>query len=499
LEARKPFGLLRCTFCERRAATAPVCAEEFRLSRATPEFVLNGERVQLAGGDPSRPLLEWLRQARGLTGTKEGCAEGDCGACTVLLADLAPGGGLRHRPVTSCILPLGAADGCEIVTVEHLRQLYGGALHPVQRALVEHHGSQCGFCTPGFVLALYAHYKSGAPCDRAALCDALAGNLCRCTGYAPILAAGADMHRHAQPETEAAADAACAARLQALPADALQVGERFFAPRTLAALRRWLAAHPDSCILAGGSDLGLLVTKAHQDLDRVVHVGRVPELRLLEESAEQLKIGAAVTYAEAHAALARLHPDLGELVRRIGGAQVRAVGTLGGNLANASPIGDTMPALLALDATLVLERGAQVREVALQDFYRGYRQTVLEPGEFIRSIRIPRLAAGARFAAYKLSRRFDQDISAVCAAFCVAPDGRARFGFGGMAATPARAPRAEAAWPRGVEAACAALGEDFKPISDHRASAWYRLRAAQALLRRFASGARADELLRVRP
>ena len=461
------------------------------------EFFLNGEGVSLAAAHPCRTLLAWLREERRLTGTKEGCAEGDCGACTVALCDRR-----GMRPVASCILPLGAVDGCEVVTVEHLKALHGGELHPAQRAVVECHGSQCGFCTPGFVMALFAHYKNRLSCERNALCDALAGNLCRCTGYAPILAAGEAMHRYALPDRERADDAARTERLRDLPATTLEIergGARFFAPATVAELGRWLLEHPQARILAGGTDLGLLVTKEQRDLDCIAYLGRVAELKELRETPEAIELGAAVTYAEAHGAFARLHPDFGELIRRLGGAQVRAAGTIAGNIVNASPIGDTMPVLLALDACLRLQRGSSSREIPLRNFYTGYRKTILQPGEFIRSIRIPTLAPGARFAAYKLSKRFDQDISGVCAAFHLAPDGSARFGVGGLAATPARAPKAEAAWAQGIEAACSALAEDFRPLSDHRASSWYRLTAARNLLRKFAAGIGARALLEIAP
>ena len=428
----------------------------YRTMRTTIEFLLNGERVSLPGKDARRTVLTWLREERRLTGTKEGCAEGDCGACTAVL------GG---RPVNTCILLVGALDGKALTTVEGL-----GGGHPAQRAMVECHGSQCGFCTPGFVMALYAHYQN----PDGELADALAGNLCRCTGYAPILGAGKRMLEY--PRVEAASPAA-------LPSDGVSTPE-FSAPRNLAELEQALpsGARGDVRLLGGGTDLGLEVTKALKDLGRVVYLGNVAELKQIAQSESEVTFGGAVTLAEAQPYLARLHADIGELVRRFGGAQVRACATLAGNIANASPIGDSMPFLLALDATVVADR-----EVRLADFYRGYRKTALRPGEIIRAIRVPKLKPGARFAAYKISKRFDQDISAVCAAFHVA-GGEARFAFGGMAATPARAPRAEAAFADGVEAACAALAQDFQPISDHRASAWYRLTVAQNLLRKFAAG-----------
>jgi xanthine dehydrogenase small subunit len=420
--------------------------------RATIDFLLNGEPVSLDAAQGTRTLLTWLREERRLTGTKEGCAEGDCGACTVVVDDL---------PVCSCIYPLGCLDGKELTTVEGLDN------HPAQRAMVECHGSQCGFCTPGFVMALYAHYQNPA----APLADALAGNLCRCTGYAPILEAGRRMFDYEARKRRVAAP---------LAAEGVS-HPRFSAPRTLAELERVL--RPEATLLAGGTDLGLLVTKQLRELDNVVYLGNVRELKRIEDRADHIELGAAVTYAEAHDALAALHPDIGELLRRLGGAQVRACGTLAGNIANGSPIGDSMPFLMALGATVITQR----RAIALDAFYTGYRKSALDPAEYIRAVRVPKLAGGARFAVYKVSKRFDQDISAVCAAFHV-NDGKARFAFGGMAATPVRARRAEAAYAQGPHAACAALAADFTPLSDHRGSSWYRITIAQNLLRKFAAG-----------
>jgi xanthine dehydrogenase small subunit len=428
--------------------------------RTTIEFFLNGEHVSLPQAQAGRTVLAWLREERRLTGSKEGCAEGDCGACTAAL---------DARPVNTCILPVGALDGKALVTVEGL-----GGDHPVQRAMAECHGSQCGFCTPGFVMAMYAYYHANSSYERGAFCDALAGNLCRCTGYAPILAAGERMYTYPSPPAAPSGSPS--------PKESLRASG-FAAPRSLDELLAVL--QPGATLLAGGTDLGLQVTKSLRPLENVVYLGNVRELKELKDAQDHVEVGGAVTYAEAFDALAAIHPDIGELLRRLGGAQVRACGTLAGNIANASPIGDSMPVLLALDASLVLRRGKGQRSVALKDFYLGYRKTVLQPAEFISAIRIPKLRPGERFAAYKLSKRFDQDISGVCAAFFSSPSGN-RFAFGGMAATPARALKAEAAYSGGLDAACAALSEDFQPLSDHRASGWYRLTAAQNLLRKFA-------------
>ena len=467
--------------------------------RASIDFVLNGERVTLADEDPTRTVLTWLREQRGLVGTKEGCAEGDCGACTAVIAERSAQG-IRYLPINTCIQCIGTLDGRELVTVEALKPLYEGALHPVQQAMVDCHGSQCGFCTPGFVMALYAQYKSGAPAERQALCDAIAGNLCRCTGYRPILQAGEHARELAQPERDRAEDAARKARLASLPTDATRIsanGKIFFIPTTADELAAFLAEHPDAVILGGGTDLGLLLTKEHRDLPLLVYTGRVAELRKVAQAKDAVEIGGAATYADAYDALAALHADFGELLRRLGAAQIRAAGTLAGNIANGSPIGDSMPLLLVLGAELILQKGSAQRTVALDRFYTGYRKSVLGKGEFIRAVRVPKLGSGARFAAYKLSRRFDQDISTLCAAFHVDAAGQARFAFGGMAATPARAPAAEAVWSTGIEAACAALEKDFQPMSDHRGSAWYRMTAAQNLLRKFHLEAQAKTPTRV--
>ncbi|MGQ0655509.1 MAG: xanthine dehydrogenase small subunit [Betaproteobacteria bacterium] len=455
--------------------------------RQTLDFFLNGERLSLADEDPRRTVLTWLRERQRLAGTKEGCAEGDCGACTAVVAELDPAGRLRYLPVNTCIMCVGALDGRELITVEALRR------HPVQQAMVDCHGSQCGFCTPGFVMALYAHYQADGSAEREALCDAIAGNLCRCTGYRPILEAGEraiGLRGDLKAEHEERR-----AMLASLPATSALV-KGFAIPATADQLADFLARNPHATILAGGTDVGLVITKQHQDLPEVAYTGRVADLKSIDERPAAIEIGGGVTYAQAYAALGAIHPDIGELVRRLGAAQVRATGTLAGNIANGSPIGDSMPVLLALDAVLTLQRGKDTKEVKLAEFYTGYRKSVLQPGELIRSIRVPKLPAGARFAAYKLTKRIDQDISAVCGAF-YADGSTVRFGYGGMAATPARAPKAEAAWPRGLNAACAALAEDFKPMTDQRASSWYRLTTAQNLLRKFHAGIGARALMEV--
>ncbi|GGF05934.1 xanthine dehydrogenase small subunit [Aliidongia dinghuensis] len=458
-------------------------------------FLIDGTVRTLGGFDPTLTVLDYLRGLERRSGTKEGCAEGDCGACTVVLGEPVDGT-VRYRAVNACILFMGAVDGKELVTVESLATADGPA-HPVQQALVDCHGSQCGFCTPGFVMALYALWRQGGRPTRAEIEEALAGNLCRCTGYRPIVAAA--------ERACAAADrceprpVASVAQLAALePAETLAIeqdGRRFLAPTDLNALAELVLAHPDATLLAGGTDVGLWVTKQLRRLDTVIYLGRVAGLADIAVDAAGITIGAAATYTDAMPILTQRHPEMDGLLRRLGSTQVRNAGTIGGNIANGSPIGDSLPALIALGAVLVLRRGSVERELPIEDFFLGYRQTALAAGEFLARIRVPGAGPTTRFRAYKISKRFDQDISAVCGGFAVTlDDGRVadiRLAFGGMAAVPARARQAEQAllgqpWTEAaVAAALPALALDFSPLSDMRASADYRARVAANLLRKF--------------
>jgi xanthine dehydrogenase small subunit len=458
-------------------------------------FRFRGLDIALDAFDPRRTLLDWLREDRRATGTKEGCAEGDCGACTIILRRLV-GGQITHEPVNACILLLGQVDGAEILTVEDLAQ--GGALHPVQQAMVEHHGSQCGFCTPGIVMSLAVLHETGSrPVSRQAVDDALAGNLCRCTGYRPIVdAAFAAME--ARPcligDEIGTRDA-----LAGLVDDRdLFVGDesRFFAaPATLDAACALAQSHPDATILAGATDIGLWITKALRDLPRVIWLGRVAELKSIVETGDHLHLGAMVSHAGAMEHLARLDPDLGELMRRFGSPQVRASGTVGGNIANGSPIGDLAPALIALGARLHLRHGTTTRTLPLEDFFIAYRKQDRLPGELVTGLDVPRPGADVIFRCYKVSKRFDEDISAVMAAFALTISAGkvagARIACGGMAGTPKRALHAEAALagaslddPETWRPALDALALDYDPLTDQRASSAYRRDVARNLLRK---------------
>ncbi len=459
-------------------------------------FLLNGAAVEVRDAAPTTTLLDWLRAERRLTGTKEGCAEGDCGACTVAVREIGPDGRLRTLPLNACIQLLPMMHGREVVTVEALAAP-DGRLHPVQRAMAELHGSQCGFCTPGFVMSLWAGARNGADAEPAALCDLLAGNLCRCTGYGPILAAA----EAALPEGRAdweTPDAAAAERLRALGGArhlAYEAGgRRFLAPTDLDAFAELAAEHPEATILGGATDVGLWVTKDLFDPETILWTGRVAALREIRERGGALEIGAAATYAEAEGAVAAHWPDFARMIRRIGAEQVRAAGTIGGNVANGSPIGDTPPALIAAGATVVLRHGRARRELPLEDFFLDYRKQDRRPGEFVEALRVPLPEEPGRLGCHKVSKRFEQDITAVCGCFDVAVEGgvvtAARLAYGGMAGVPKRARAAEAAlvgrpWTEAtVRAAMAALSDDFAPMTDQRASAEYRMTVARNLLLR---------------
>ncbi len=430
-------------------------------------FLLNGETVQVEA-DPTCTLLDWLRLTGGLTGTKEGCNEGDCGACTVVVQDQE-----GTRALNACLLFLPQLHGKAVRTVEGF-----GGTHPVQQAMIDHHGSQCGFCTPGIVASLVAGQAQG----RTDHDTVLAGNLCRCTGYAPILRA---------------AEASVGTKLPDwLATDALalaQMDTTALHPTTESELALAYAAQPDATLIAGATDVGLWVTKQNRQLGPVIFLNRCAELQEIEDLGDRLKIGAAVTMNRVRQAVEPLHPSYAEMIRRYGSEQVRGAATIGGNIANGSPIGDNPPALIALDATLHLRCGEDRRQMPIADFFLDYGKQDRRRGEFVTAVTLPKSAPGLR--CYKLSKRFDQDISAVCGCFNLTiTDGTVtavRIAFGGMAGIPKLATETMAAllgqpWTeQTIDAACAALTRDFTPLSDMRASAGYRMAAAQGLMRRY--------------
>jgi xanthine dehydrogenase small subunit len=458
----------------------------------TPRILLNGKPTELTGVPPMTTLLDWLRGPAGLVGTKEGCAEGDCGACTIVVEKPRPDGSVERMAINSCLTMIGQVDGLGVRTVEGLLAA-DGALHPVQEALVRSGGTQCGFCTPGFVMSAYAFAAGGEPAETARIHDALAGNLCRCTGYRSIVEAIAAVSPLPRDPVELSADAL--ATVEGATTTFETPARRFDAPRNLAEATTLRAQFPQALLLAGGTDLGLLASRERAVIPHIIYLGRVAELSVIEDGPQALTLGAAVTYARAWDTLVQHYPALAPYLVRLGSRQIRNMGTVGGNLGTASPIGDFLPVLLALDARIRLTSAARgMREVEAAHFFTGYRRSALAADEIIAAVILPKLDADTKFFVDKLSKRYDQDISAVCAAYRLRiADGvmrDVRIAFGGMAATPRRAVRAEAALEgRPVEdgafaTASVVLREEFAPISDWRASGEYRMTAATNLLRR---------------
>jgi len=467
----------------------------------TIRFLLNDRIEEVGACDPTLTVLDYLREQKTMIGTKEGCAEGDCGACTVVMAELHEDG-LRYRSVNSCIQLLASVDGKQLITVENL-QPASDELHPVQQALVDFHGSQCGFCTPGFVMSLFGMYhqdRDKTP-DRNAINEALAGNLCRCTGYAPIMRAAEHSLLAGRTDAFSENEAATIRSLVSINHDDMLAfehkGRLYFSPANIDELCELLSRHPDACMVAGATDVGLWVTKNLQVLPVVIYLGNVRELQemTMDGDSGMLEIGAGVTYTDAMQTICDLYPGFREVMLRLGGLQVRNAGTIGGNIANGSPIGDSPPGLIAANARLVLRSSSGSRDIALEDFFIAYGKQDLRVGECVEKILLPLPGENTKFSTYKLSKRFDQDISAICGAYSLELDGdrvtALRIAYGGLAATPKRASNCEnslvgGAWDQAaVDRAKQALKQDFEPISDMRASAAYRLSAAQNLLQRF--------------
>jgi xanthine dehydrogenase small subunit len=493
-------------------------------------FILDGEFVEIENPDPTRTVLQYLREDLRRVGSKEGCAEGDCGACTVVIGALVDDR-IQFRSVNACIQFLPTLDGKMLFTVESLKTTQG-QLHPVQQSLVDCHASQCGFCTPGFVMSMFALYKTNPNIDRESIDDALSGNLCRCTGYRPIIEACLSMTDYPPQDDsnpllfESASNRSGNISDQEIQAiDQLRQIKRsdgltltidqrhYHAPNSVNELAQIYADSPNAHILAGGTDVGLWVTKQLRQLDDIIYLGHIDELNRIEHTQSFIKIGAAVSLTDAFDALSKHYPELDQLFRRFSSVPVRNAGTLVGNIANGSPIGDSMPALICMGARVTLRQGQQSRDMDLQDFYIDYQKNELQTGEFIEAVLVPVKDKAWQLRSYKLSKRFDQDISAVCAAFSIQlDDGKEhsqehgkivdiRIAFGGMAAIPKRATQAEAIlkgqpWNEAsVHQAMAALSQDFTPLSDMRASQNYRQQTAANLLYRFYLETRQNDAL----
>lgn len=460
------------------------------------QFLLNNTLITENDIDPNLTVLNYLRTRLRRTGTKEGCASGDCGACSVTLGK-AVEGKMQYETVNSCLTLVSTLQGKQLITVEDLKQ--GNQLHPAQQAMVACHGSQCGFCTPGFVMSLFSLQKNRKDWDRHQAEIALAGNLCRCTGYRAIMDAARQVCSQPCHDKFDQTAANVVQRLEALIQPEMQAlsgnGHRCFLPKTPEQLAQIYLEHPNARLVAGGTDLSLHITQQYKPLPILITLEHIEALKVCSEADEHYILGAGASLNQVSEFLAARIPGVSEMLQRFASLQIRHQGTLGGNIANASPIGDASPMLLALNASLQLQRGDRQRNVALDEFFTGYRQTVLQEGEFIRAIKVPKVTASPGFVAWKVSKRLDDDISAVFAAFNITCHhgvvSDARIAFGGMAATPKRASACEQTLmgqPLNavtVAQACAALALDFQPLSDFRASADYRLQVARNLLRRY--------------
>jgi xanthine dehydrogenase small subunit len=451
------------------------------------EFMRRGALVRIEKFAPDTMLLEYLRLTEKSKGTKEGCNEGDCGACTVVLGT-PHNGGVRYQAVNACILLLGQIHGRELITVDDLAR--GGVLHPVQQAMVDAHASQCGFCTPGFVMSLFSLAHESRKVSRQDVVEQIAGNLCRCTGYRPIIDAGlaacdkADDHWHkAQTET-------CAA-LENIKGD-LFVGDAnsfFAAPSNCEALADLCATYPEATIVSGGTDVGLWINKQMRAQSKIIFTGAARDFAQIVDHGDHISIGAGATYDDAFDALEKISQDFSFLLKRIGARQVRASGTIGGNIANGSPIGDMPPALIALDATLHLRIGKTERAMKLEDFFIAYGKQDRKPGELVWCIDVPKTKSNQIFHCAKITKRRDDDISAVMGAFLFTFQNEkitaARIAYGGMAGTPKRAIKTEAALiGKTLREAQHIVLNDYEPLSDMRASAEYRSNVANALLQK---------------
>ena len=476
----------------------------------TVRFVLDGQIVEAQGARRTTTVLDYLREQMHRTGTKEGCAEGDCGACVVMVGALnAAGTGVDYLPVNSCIQLLPTLDGKSVKTVESLQNA-DGTLHPVQEAMVACHGSQCGFCTPGIVMSLVNLVQVNTSPSRQVISDTLSGNLCRCTGYTPILEAAAQACQNkAALKLQDSADVPLLKKIERSGVPTLSLegdlivqpvvrtrkGHEFVSPATLAEVADYLVKHPGATLLAGSTEVGLQVNKKFTRPDHIVYLGNVAELKKIHDTPQAWHIGAVVSLTEVESLVAKAYPDLAEVMRRFGSPPIRSTATLAGNIANGSPIGDSMPCLMALGSTLTLRRGDQTRTVALDKFYTGQKQTVLQAGEFIEAVILPKPQAGQIFRAHKISKRFEQDISATCAAISYKLTGGkltgVKLAYNGLAPSPCRAPKLEAVLegkvPADVQAADldAAITASFVARDGLRATWAYRSLVARNLVMQF--------------
>ncbi len=471
------------------------CEQLLRSLAALIRFLLNDEPVTVRDTPADTTILDYLRknvtsEIERRTGTKEGCCSGDCGACTVVVGEHEQDR-MKYRTMNGCITLLPSLHGKQLITVEDLAD--GDELHPVQEALVAHHASQCGYCTPGIVMSLFAlHHES--PDSQVDAMEALGGNLCRCTGYRPIMEAAKSLQGQKPDDQFVTREKTTISILKDLSNNDTVGSDDFIIPKSEDELAGYLEKNPQSRLLAGGTDLGLEVTQLLKRMPQLVYLGNVPELQQIDVTDHELTIGAAATYRQIEPVLSYYFSEFGDMLERLGSQQIRNHGTLGGNIGNASPIGDTPPVLLALDACIELRKGKSIRVLPLAQFFLDYKKTALQPGEYISKVRIP--LGQNTLKVYKLSKRYGDDISTILAAINIQVDShgvvvQARVAFGGMAAIPKRATNCENVLvgeplnSAALDRAKTAIQSEFNPLSDVRASSDYRLQAACNLLERY--------------
>ena len=456
------------------------------------KFVHGDQIIEVKNPDPNETLLNYIRTNLKKTGTKEGCAEGGCGACTIVLGEL-KNNNVNYSAVNSCITFLPTIAGKQLILVEDLISK-DNSLHPVQKAMVNYHGSQCGFCTPGFVMSLFSMFKNHSRFNDNIIKDSIAGNLCRCTGYQPIIKAARSLNNKNKIDHFTKNKESVITLLKKINNETIAIykkDKKYFAPRYVQELKKILKKNINSHLLSGGTDLSLLVTKERKDINSIVYMNSIDELNYIKNNNKYIEVGASTPLIELESYIKKYYPDFTKILKRYGSPQIRNVATVAGNIATASPIGDCLPLLLSLNAKVVLQDFKKTKIFFLDDFFISYRKTKLKKEQFIHSIRIP-LPKDNTFKAYKVSKRFDDDISSVCVAFnleIVRNKVRSvRIAYGGMAAIPKRAIYCEKILSNSlvtdeiIDKAKKALEKDFKPISDMRASRSYRMEVAKNLL-----------------
>ena len=465
------------------------------MSSSNIEFIYQNKIFKISNPDSNETLLNYIRTKLKKIGTKEGCAEGGCGACTVVLGELKDNK-INYKAINSCITFLPTLQGKQLILVEDLISKEG-SLHPVQKAMVNYHGSQCGFCTPGFVMSLFSLFKKNSKFKDDEIKDSIAGNLCRCTGYQPIIKAAKSLKNKNKIDHFSKNKKNTINLLKKINNKSIVIynkGKKYFAPRYVAELKKILKKNSNADFLSGGTDLSLVVTKERKDINSIIYMNSIRELSYIKNNNKFIEIGASTPLIKFEVYIKKYYPDFTKILKRYGSPQIRNVATIAGNIATASPIGDCLPLLLSLNAQVVLQDLKKTKVLFLDDFFISYRKTKLKKGQFIHSIRIP-LFKNSTFKAYKVSKRFDDDISSVCAAFNLDIKKNkilsARIAYGGMAEIPKRAFHCEKILLNSlvtdqiIDKAKKALEKDFKPISDMRASRLYRMEVAKNLLEKF--------------